>query len=157
MHSDPAVRYFSRVPVTGSTTARRAGDVDALVLKRAGLATAAVGLAAIIVAGLVAGTHGVVGAAIAAIVVVVFFSAGQMTLGRVLKNHPELALSVALVIYLTKIGALFILIILFAGTTMFNTKAFAATVVACTIAWTIVEVLVFARTKVLYVEPEVTK
>ena len=147
MHSDPAVRYFSRVPVTGSTTARRAGDVDALVLKRAGLATAAVGLAAIIVAGLVAGTHGVV----------VFFSAGQMTLGRVLKNHPELALSVALVIYLTKIGALFILIILFAGTTMFNTKAFAATVVACTIAWTIVEVLVFARTKVLYVEPEVTK
>jgi ATP synthase protein I len=42
----------------------------------------------------------------------------------------------------------------FANTTLFNTRIFAATIVACTIAWTASEVWVFARTKVLYVDPE---
>jgi ATP synthase protein I len=55
--------------------------------------------------------------------------------------------------YLVKIGVLFGLVIVLQGTTAFNTKVFATTIVACTLAWTVVEVWVFARTKVLYVEP----
>jgi ATP synthase protein I len=66
-------------------------------------------------------------------------------------------MTVALTIYLAKIGVLFILIIAFAQTTLFNTQVFAATIVACTLAWTMAEVWIFSRTKVLYVDPEAGK
>lgn len=128
-------------------------DIDRLVLRRSGVLTLIVGIIVAVIATITSGTAGLWGAIFATLVVLVFFSAGQLTLGRVLKNNPQMALSVALVIYLTKIGALFILIILFADTTLFDTKVFALTVVICTIAWTIMEVWTFARTKVLYVDP----
>lgn len=128
-------------------------DIDRLVLLRSGILTLAAGIVVSVIAAITVGVPGLVGAIFATLVVLVFFSAGQLTLGRVLRNNPQMALSVALVIYLAKIGALFVLIILFADTTLFDTKTFALTVVICTIAWTIVEVFTFARTKVLYVDP----
>ena len=85
--------------------------------------------------------------------VIVFFSVGQVVLGRTLRNNPQTAMSVALVIYLAKIGVLFVLILLFAGTDLFNTKVFALTIVVCTIVWTISEVVIFARTKALTIVP----
>ena len=127
--------------------------IDALVLKRAGLLTVAAGAIITVIAGLITGSGGVIGAIFATVVVVVFFTAGQLTLGKVLRTNPELAMSVALVIYLAKIGILFVLIIVFADTTLFDTKVFAITVVLCTLVWTAAEVWIFARTKVLYVDP----
>lgn len=106
-----------------------------------------------VISAFVSGSAGVIGAIFATVVVVVFFSAGQLTLGKVLRTNPELAMSVALVIYLAKIGILFVLIILFSETTLFDTKVFAMTVVLCTLVWTAAEVWIFARTKVLYVDP----
>ena len=70
------------------------------------------------------------------------------------QSNPQMAMTVALTIYLVKIGVLFVLIIAFADTTAFNTRVFAGTIVAGTLAWTVAEVWVFARTKVLYVDPE---
>jgi hypothetical protein len=55
---------------------------------------------------------------------------------------------------LLKVGALLIFIIVFADTTLFDTKVFAATIIACTLAWTAAEMWVFTTTKVLYVDPE---
>jgi len=127
--------------------------IDALVLKRAGILTVVAGAIITVVSAIVAGSAGVIGAIFATVVVVILFSAGQLTLGKVLRTNPELAMSVALVIYLAKIGILFVLIILFADTTLFNTKVFAITVVICTLVWTAAEVWIFARTKVLYVDP----
>ncbi|MEY4137486.1 MAG: hypothetical protein RL205_1614 [Actinomycetota bacterium] len=127
--------------------------IDALVLKRAGILTVVAGAIITIISAILAGSAGVIGAIFATVVVVIFFSAGQLTLGKVLRTNPELAMSVALVIYLAKIGILFVLIILFADTTLFNTKVFAITVVICTLVWTAAEVWIFARTKVLYVDP----
>ena len=127
--------------------------IDALVLKRAGILTVVAGAIITIISAIIAGSAGVIGAIFATVVVVIFFSAGQLTLGKVLRTNPELAMSVALVIYLAKIGILFVLIILFADTTLFNTKVFAITVVICTLVWTAAEVWIFARTKVLYVDP----
>ena len=100
------------------------------------------------------GVPGAIGGALATVIVLAFFSVGQLVVGSVLRTNPQMAMTVALMTYLLKIGVLFVLIILLAGTTAFNTKAFAAVIVACTIAWTVVEVWVFARTKVLYVEPD---
>lgn len=131
--------------------------IDALVLKRAGVLTVVAGTIITVISGLIAGSAGVIGAIFATVVVVIFFSAGQLTLGKVLRTNPELAMSVALVIYLAKIGILFVLIILFSDTTLFDTKVFAMTVVICTLVWTAAEVWIFARTKVLYVDPEAGK
>ncbi len=155
---DPGhLRYFQLVsipqtPASGPPV-HTAASIDSLVLRWAGLATLAVGVIAVIIGFAVSGLGGGVGAAIAVAIVVVFFSIGQLILGSVLRNNPQMAMTVALMTYLVKIGVLFVFIIVFADTTLFDTKVFAATVVVCTIVWTSAEVWVFSRTKVLYVEP----
>jgi ATP synthase protein I len=115
-----------------------------------------VGIVAAIIGALVASDPGkaLLGAAIGTLIVVAFFTVGQVAVGAVLRNAPQMAMSVALMVYLLKIGVLFIFIILFQGTTAFDTKVFALTIVACTLAWTVAEVWIFARTKVLYVDPQ---
>jgi len=127
------------------------------VLRTAGLWTAAVGVVCIVLATIFKGTDGLKGSVFAAVLVLVFFSVGQLIVGGVLRRAPEMALTVALMTYLLKIGVLFVIIILFANTTLFNTKVFAITVVSCTIAWIIAEVWVYSHSKVLYVEPEKSK
>lgn len=128
-------------------------DVNLLILRGAGIATLVAGVIGTVIGWLVAGSQGLIAGLIATAIVIVFFSVGQVFLGRVLATNPQMAMTVALTLYLAKIGALFILIILFADTTLFNTKVFAMVIVACTIVWTIAEVWTFSKTKVLYVEP----
>lgn len=118
------------------------------------MAAAAVGILAIVIAAALRGWSGALGAIVATVLVLAFFSVGQVVLGAVLRSNPQMAMTVALMTYLIKIGVLFVFIILFAETSLFDTKVFAATVVACTIAWTVAEVWVFAVTKVLYVDPQ---
>lgn len=129
-------------------------SIDSLILRRAGGVTAVVGVIAMVVGQVMAGTKGLIGAAVATVIVILFFSAGQFVLGRVLASNPQLALTVALTLYLAKIGVLLILIIVLAGTTAFNTNVFALTILACTLAWTMAEVWIFGTTKVLYVDPK---
>jgi ATP synthase protein I len=131
-------------------------SIDRLVLRVSIPVTVAVGIVAAIIGALVASDPGkaLLGAAIGTLIVVAFFTVGQVAVGAVLRNAPQMAMSVALMVYLLKIGVLFIFIILFQGTTAFDTKVFALTIVACTLAWTIAEVWIFARTKVLYVDPQ---
>lgn len=131
-------------------------SIDRLVLRVAIPVTVAVGVVAAIIGALVAADPGkaVLGAAIGTVIVVAFFTVGQVVVGAVLRSAPQMAMSVALMVYLLKIGLLFIFIILFQGTTAFDTKVFALTIVACTLTWTVAEVWIFARTKVLYVDPQ---
>ena len=135
----------------GPATSRQ---VDRLILQRAGGLTLVVGIIACVISWLTVGPAGLLGSGFASVIVLAFFGIGQWVVGSVLRNNPQLAMTVALMTYLIKIGVLFVLILLFAGTSAFNTKAFAATIVACTIAWTVAEVWVFARTKVFYIEPQ---
>ncbi|HBJ72297.1 MAG TPA: hypothetical protein DDY88_00940 [Actinobacteria bacterium] len=123
------------------------------VLRSAGLATAIVGVLTIIVAGIFRGMDGLIGAVVGTVLVLLFFSIGNFILNWALREHPQIALSIALLTYVVKIGFLLVLIVLFADTTLFNTKVFALTVVLCTITWTTAELLVWSRTRVLYVEP----
>ena len=131
-------------------------SIDRLVLRVAIPVTVAVGIVAAVIGALVASDPGkaLLGAAIGTVIVVAFFTVGQVVVGAVLRTAPQMAMSVALMVYLVKIGILFIFIILFQGTTAFDTKVFALTIVACTLAWTVAEVWIFARTKVLYVDPQ---
>ena len=127
--------------------------VDGMILRTAGLATLAVGLVMTVIGVILAGLAGLVGGLFATVIVLIFFSIGQFVLGRVLANNPQIAMSVAMLMYIVKIGVLLVLLLLFADTTAFNTKVFAITIVLCTLAWTGAEVWIFARTKVLIVEP----
>lgn len=130
-------------------------SIDRLVLRVAIPVTVAVGVVAAIIGALVAADPGkaLLGSAIGTLIVVAFFTVGQLVVGAVLRSNPQMATTVALMVYLIKIGVLLVFIILFQGTTAFDTKVFALTVVACTLAWTAAEVWVFSRAKVLYVDP----
>lgn len=127
--------------------------IDVLVLRRAGVVTLVVGIIGTIIGGLVAGTPGVIGGALGTVIVLVFFSVGQIVLGAVLKNNPQNAMMVAMTLYLVKIGVLLVLLLVLQDATFFAPKVFAAVIVSCTLAWTFVEVWIFSRTQVLYVDP----
>jgi ATP synthase protein I len=131
-----------------------ARSIDTLVLRRAGLGTAVAGVVVVVISGIVAGSSGAVGAILGTILVIVFFSVGQFVLGAVLKSNPHMALTMALTLYLVKVGVLLLIIILFADTTLFDTKTFAAAILTGTMVWTVVEVWIFGTSKVLYVDPE---
>lgn len=129
-------------------------SIDALVLRRAGLGTVVAGVIVVVISALVAGSSGAVGAILGTLLVVAFFSVGQFVLGAVLKSNPQMALTMALTLYLVKVGFLLLIIVLFADTTLFDTKTFAAAILTGTMVWTVVEVWIFGTSKVLYVEPE---
>ena len=130
-------------------------SIDRLVLRVSIPVTVVVGIVAAVIGALVASdtSKALLGAAIGTLIVVAFFTVGQLVVGAVLRSNPQMATTVALMVYLIKIGVLLVFIILFQGTTAFDTKVFALTVVACTLAWTAAEVWVFSRAKVLYVDP----
>lgn len=123
------------------------------MLRSAGVATLLVGVVGTVIGTVVAGSQGLIAGALGTLIVLVFFSVGQLVLGSVLKNNPQNAMMVAMALYLVKIGVLLILLLVLQDATFFAPKVFAGVIVACTLAWTFVEVWVFSRTKVLYVEP----
>lgn len=128
-------------------------DIYTPPLRRLVLPTAVLGVVAIAVASSARGGHGALGAAAGAAIVIGFFSVSHIVLGRVLAKSPELAMSAALALYLFKVLVLFLLLALFKNAAGFDGKVFGFTVLLCTVAWTIAEVLVHARRRVPYVTP----
>jgi ATP synthase protein I len=123
------------------------------LVRKAAIPTIVAGFLAVVIAGVVKGSHGAIGAAVGAVIVVVFFTIGQVVLGTVIKKNPSMAMSVAMVMYLVKIGVLFVLLLAFKDTKAFDTKVFALTVLLCTLVWTGAEMWAFGTAKVLYVDP----
>jgi ATP synthase protein I len=66
-------------------------------------------------------------------------------------------MNVALATYLVKIVVLGVFMGIFKNTTLFNTKAFGLTVLACALVWVGFQVRAFLKLKMLYVEPEPPK
>jgi len=129
-------------------------DFTRLIVRGAALPTAVAGLLVTAFCLIVIDTQAAIGALLATVVVVVFFMVGQLVLGHVLRTNPMMGMSVAMLLYIVKIGVLLGLLIVLQGSTAFNTKAFAATILITTLVWTSAEVWIFSRTKVLYVEPD---
>ena len=123
------------------------------IIVRAAVPTAVVGAIVTAVSASLKGSQGLIGASLGAGIVVIFFTIGQVVLNRVIKTNPTMAMTVAMTMYLVKIAVLFGLLLVFKDTTAFDTKVFALSVLACTLAWTVAEVWAFGTSKVLYVEP----
>lgn len=127
---------------------------DRTLLRSALLPTLAAGALAVVVAAIVSGGKGALGAALGALVVVVFFTVGLVVVGRASRVSAYAAMNAAILTYLVKIGVLFALIVAFKDTTLFDTKAFGLTIILCTLVWTGFEVRGFARLQILYVDPK---
>lgn len=124
---------------------------DAKILKTAALPTLVLGTACTALAAATVGAKGALGAALATLIVALFFSIGQSVLSNVVRNNPTMALTVALMIYLAKVGVLLGFLLVFKDTTLFDKKAFGLTLLLLTLVWTAAEVWVFSRMNVLVV------
>lgn len=123
------------------------------LILRAAIPTFIVGALATITGFISSGTKGLIAGVFGTLLVVIFFTAGQLALDKVIRTNPGIATSMALLLYLIKVAVLFVLLLLFKDTEAFDTKVFAATIVSCTVVWLVAETWAFATAKVLYVEP----
>lgn len=127
---------------------------DVRVLKSAAVPTLVVGVVALVVAFAVAGAKGALGAAIGVLLVGAFFSVSVVAVSYAARVSPQMMAIAAMVSYLVKVVAIMAMLAGFGDTTLWNPRAFAWTVVVCTIVWTAFEVRAFMKTKMLYVDPD---
>ncbi|MEV0147267.1 MULTISPECIES: hypothetical protein [unclassified Nonomuraea] len=127
---------------------------DVRVLKTAAIPTLGAGAIVAVVALVVAGGKGMFGAVVGTLLVGVFFSVSVVAVSYAAKVSPQIMAIAAMVSYLVKVVAVMAMLSAFGDTDAWNPKAFAWSVVVCTIVWTAFEVRAFMKTKMLYVDPE---
>ena len=128
-------------------------DFNRIMIRGAAVPTLIAGLGATVVAWFVGGSPAATGAAIGTVIVLGFFMVGQLVLASVLRKNPAMGFSIAMLLYLIKIGVLLALLLLLQGVTAFDTRAFAFTILLCTLVWTSAEAWVIGKSKVLVVTP----
>ncbi|MFC9428655.1 MULTISPECIES: hypothetical protein [unclassified Streptomyces] len=116
--------------------------------------TAAVGVIAAAVSGVVAGGKGALGAAVGTLVVIVFMGIGLVVLERTAKSLPHLFQAMGLMLYTAQLLLLLIFVGVFKDTTLFHPKTFAAALVVATVVWIAAQARAHMKAKILYVEPE---
>ena len=101
--------------------------------------------------GATAGGKGVVGAAVGAIIVLLFFASSPLALGPVTKVSPQLSLLVALVFFFTKIVALVALMVVLLDPEgigkQLDKTALGGTVIVSTLAWTVFQIHAATKTR----------
>jgi ATP synthase protein I len=127
---------------------------DVAILRGAAVPTVVAAVVVIAAAALLAGAKGAVGAALGVVIVAVFFSVGVAAIGWASRVNPLMMLNVALLTYLVKIILLAVLLVAFKGTTAFDTKAFAWSILVSTLVWIGAELRTFSRQRILYVDPD---
>lgn len=123
-------------------------------LRGAAIPTAVAGVTAIAISGAVVGAKGSIGAAFAALVVLAFFSFGQVALDRLTRNNPQMMMAAGLLVYTTQILLIAVVLALFKHTTLFDTKTFGFTVLGCALIWTGFQVRMGMKAKIYYVQPD---
>jgi len=126
----------------------------AVILRRSAMITAAPALVMIVLSAIAGGTKGLVGALLGVALVIAFFGISAIAMIRAARHSPQVMMVTAITTYLVKILALLFLVVRYSGATAFNGKLFGFTVVVCVVAWTTAQVMVSARLKVPYVEPD---
>ncbi|EST29274.1 hypothetical protein N566_22285 [Streptomycetaceae bacterium MP113-05] len=127
---------------------------DARMLLHSAVPTAAGGAVGAVVSSLLAGGKGAIGAVAGAVVVILFMGGGLAGLQKTAKSYPHLFQAMGLLLYTTQILLLAVVLIVFKGTTLFDGKAFAFTLLGSTLVWVAAQARAHSRAKILYVEPE---
>ncbi|NML54268.1 hypothetical protein HHL19_07135 [Streptomyces sp. R302] len=131
-------------------------STDARLLLSAVVPTAAVGAIATVISGIVAGGKGAIGAVLGTLVVLLFMGIGMLVLQRTAKKLPQLFQAMGLMLYTAQLLVLFVFLALLKGTTVFDFKAFAFTLLAATVVWVAAQARAYMKAKIAYVEPEKT-
>lgn len=130
---------------------------DVRTLLYTALPTAAVGVVAAVISGVVAGGKGAIGAVVGTLVVILFMGIGMVVLQRTAKSLPHLFQAMGLMLYTAQLLLLFIFMAAFRETTLFHPKAFAFTLLAATIVWVTAQARGYMKAKILYVDPDSTQ
>ncbi|MEU5088144.1 hypothetical protein [Streptomyces sp. NPDC021356] len=119
--------------------------------------TAAVGVVAVAVSGAVAGGKGATGAVVGVVLAILYMGIGLYVLQWTAKTLPQLFQAMGLMLYVAQLLLLLIFLALFKGTTLFNAKAFAFSLVVATVAWMAAQARAHMKSKIFYVEPDSEK
>ena len=125
----------------------------ARIARRSALVTAVAALIMTAISGGVAGGKGVLGAVLGTALVAVFFAVSVFAVGRAAQRSPQAMMVTAMITYLGKIVLLLVFVVGFASTTVFSTRLFGLTALACILTWCAAQVTWSMRLKFLYVEP----
>ena len=129
---------------------------DARMLLHCAVPTAVSGVVAAVLSGVFAGGKGAIGAAAGALVVILFMGMGLYVLQRTAKSFPHLFQAMGLLLYTVQILLLLVVVVVFQDTTLFDTKAFAFTLLGVTVIWVAAQGRAHLKAKIMYVEPEST-
>ncbi|WP_066950115.1 hypothetical protein [Streptomyces lushanensis] len=127
---------------------------DARILLHTAVPTAAVGVLATVISGVVVGGKGALGAGVGTVVVVLFMAIGLVVLQRTAASLPHLFQAMGLLLYTAQLLLLFIFVATFKDTTLFDPKTFALTLVVATLVWVAAQARAHMKAKILYVDPE---
>ncbi|MER6123913.1 hypothetical protein ABT173_14885 [Streptomyces sp. NPDC001795] len=130
---------------------------DARNLLQTAVPTAAVGVIAVAVSGVVAGGKGALGAAVGVLLAILFMGIGLYVLQWTAKTLPHLFQAMGLMLYVAQLLLLLIFVGLFKGTSLFNPKTFAAALVVSTVVWMAAQARAYMKAKIFYVDPDSQK
>ncbi len=124
------------------------------IARRSAVVAAGAAVIMIVLSALLGGTKGLIGSALGAALVLVFFAISIAAVSRAEKVSPRAMMITALTTYLVKILVLVVLVAKFSTTTAFNGRLFGLTAIVCILVWSGAQVFWSMRLKVLYVEPD---
>lgn len=130
---------------------------DARNLLQCAVPTAAAGAVAVAVSGVVAGGKGAIGAAVGAVVAILFMGIGLFVLQWTAKTLPQLFQAMGLMLYMAQLLLLLIFVALFKDTSLFNARTFAAGLVVATVVWMAAQARAHMKAKIFYIDPDSAK
>ena len=130
---------------------------DVRNLLQTAVPTAAVGVIAVAVSGVVAGGNGVLGAAVGVVLAILFMGIGLYVLQWTAKTLPQLFQAMGLMLYVAQLLLLLMFVALFKGTSLFNPKTFAVALVVATVVWMAAQARAHMKAKIFYIDPDSPK
>ena len=116
--------------------------------RHAAIVTAVVAVIALVVAFALRGGPGLVGALAGAVIAGGLGFMGTWVMARTARASPAGVMIGAMTAFGAKILFMLVFLLLFQGTTLFDNRSFAFTMLALTMAWIIGEVVGFVRTRI---------
>ncbi|POX41202.1 hypothetical protein C3486_10505 [Streptomyces sp. Ru73] len=127
---------------------------DARLFLRALVPTLVAGVLGVVISALVAGGKGALGAVVGVVLVLFVMGLSLVVLQQTAKKFPELFQMMGLLLYAVQILFVAVFLLAFKNTSLFDTKAFAFTLLGATLVWIAAQARGYMKAKILYVDPD---
>ncbi|HVQ17685.1 MAG TPA: hypothetical protein VMT27_01460 [Actinomycetes bacterium] len=121
------------------------GEVPYVLFRRAAVPAALAACGCVVVATVVSGVSGLVGALLGAVIVVLFYVIDLLTLRLAERLAGSTLMPLMMTEYVVKISVLALLLLALWNTTAFDVRAMAVTVAVATVVWTVALGVIAAR------------